>query len=152
MGPFRRDIWPGCGLCSQISCTRGSKNLHLFSGSLPSEKHFVRIDKNPELSPDVVGDAENLSEITWIVQGCRRLVVADCPYTDEDADHYGFKMINRDRVVQECWKACGPGSFLVWLDQVWPKYRKDQWHLRGLIGVVRSTQHRTRLVTILERR
>jgi hypothetical protein len=84
--------------------------------------------------------------------GTRKLIVADPPYTGEDCDHYGVPLIRRQVVVRECHKVLAPGGFLVWLDMVWPQYSKRDWILRGLIGVVRSTNHRARIVTILEKR
>jgi hypothetical protein len=39
----------------------------------------------------------------------------------------------------------------VWLDQVWPMHRKDEWRTVGRILLQRSTNHRVRLVSIFER-
>ncbi len=61
-------------------------------------------------------------------------------------------LIRRGMVIGQLLRALAPGSFLVWFDQVWPMYSKRDWILRGLIGVIRSTNHRARVVTILERR
>lgn len=122
--------------------------LHLFSGSLPPGD-YLRVDINPAVRPDVVGDAQRLS---GFLRRRFDLVVADPPYTGEDAVRYGTIMICRRQVLREVHAVLEPGGYLVWLDQVWPAYRKDTWYLRGLIGVARSVLHRARLVTILERR
>ena len=47
---------------------------------------------------------------------------------------------------------CEPGTHVVWLDQVLPMYRKDEWDIRAVIGMVKSTNHRFRVVTVFERR
>jgi hypothetical protein len=43
------------------------------------------------------------------------------------------------------------GGYLVWLDMVHPMYRKTDLKLWGQIGIVRSTNHRYRLVTMWTR-
>ncbi len=129
--------------------------LHLFSGSLqPSElaklsgKH-TRIDINPALNPDILGSANELSKI--ITPGTYDLIIADPPYSKDDAKRYGTKMINRRVVLAEASKILPVGGQLVWLDTVLPMYRKSEWNLWGLIGMVRSTNHRFRLVSIFEK-
>jgi len=121
--------------------------LHLFSGSLPPG-NYVRFDINPDLG-DVCGDAHRLSE--YFAAGSFDLILADPPYSKEDADHYGTPMVNRNKVVSECAKVLEPGGFLVWLDQVLPMFRKDELHFCGAIGLVRSTNHRFRVVAVFRR-
>jgi hypothetical protein len=60
-------------------------------------------------------------------------------------------MVNRSTVLQECAKIVEPGGFIVWLDQVLPMFRKKELYMCGVIGVVKSTNHRFRVVTIFER-
>lgn len=122
--------------------------VHLFSGSLPPDPDTIRVDMNPANNPDICADAHDLG---FMVRG-KHLVVADPPYTGEDCDHYGVPLIRRGVVLGQLRRVLEPGSFLVWLDQVWPMYSKRDWILRGLIGVVRSTNHRARVVTILEKK
>ena len=118
------------------------KVLHLFSGSVQQEDTF---DINPRHEPTYIGDAHTLSKI---VKQKYDLILADPPYSEEDADHYGTSMINRNRVVKECVKILENGGFLVWLDQVFPMYRKKELKLVGAIGVIRSTNHRVRTAFI----
>jgi hypothetical protein len=40
---------------------------------------------------------------------------------------------------------------VVWLDQVLPMYRKDAFAIDAVIGMVKSTNHRFRVVTIFRR-
>jgi hypothetical protein len=44
-----------------------------------------------------------------------------------------------------------PGTHIVWLDQVLPMYRKDAFSVDAVIGMVKSTNHRFRVVTIFRR-
>lgn len=121
--------------------------LHLFSGSLGDDEKGDRVDINPELKPTYIGDASKLS---IVVPRKYKLILADPPYSNEDAEHYGVPMINRNIVVSECWKTLQQGGFLVWLDQVQPMYKKENMQLVGTIGIIRSTNHRVRFTFIWE--
>jgi hypothetical protein len=122
--------------------------LHLFSGKLGEGVRGDRLDINPDNDPDIEGDAEDLSQL---VSGKYDLIVADPPYSEEDALHYGTAMVNRNKVVEECAKVLRRGGFLVWLDQVLPMFRKADLELVGVISVVISTNHRVRCTFIWER-
>lgn len=122
--------------------------LHLFSGSLDQEEETgITFDINPDLKPHVVGDAHKLSEFDLHPY----LILADPPYTEEDAEHYGQPMIRRNTVLKECAKILISGTHLVWLDQVLPMYSKKEVNLVGTIGLIRSTNHRFRVVSIFEK-
>lgn len=124
--------------------------LHLFSGSIRIDHEAeITFDINPELNPDIVGDAHRLS--TYFESNYFDLILADPPYSAEDSEHYGTPMVNRNIVVKECYKVLTPGGYLVWLDQVLPMYRKSEVVLDGTIGIIRSTNHRFRIVSIFRR-
>lgn len=78
------------------------------------------------------------------------LILADPPYSAEDAAKYGTPMVNRGKVAHHLRQFCRIGGSLVWLDTVWPMHRKTEWRTYGHIGLVRSTNHRMRLVSIFE--
>ena len=121
------------------------RTLHLFSGSLPEGgilRGTIRFDINPSLGPDVVGDAHRLS--SFFPVEIFDLILADPPYSAEDAEHYGTPMVNRRKVLAECHKILAPGGWLIWLDQVLPMFRKTDWRLAMAIGMVKSTNHRVR--------
>jgi len=122
--------------------------LQLFSGSLKKGERGIRFDINPKLKPDVCGDAERLSK--YFTKKFH-LIIADPPYTEEDALKYGNPMVSRNRVVKECYKMLRKGGILVWLDMVKPMYRKDELNHIGSIGLARSTNHRVRTVFIYEK-
>ena len=119
------------------------KILHLFSGSLTDDVVGDRFDINPNLKPDICGDAHKLSEL---VTKKYDLIIADPPYTNEDADHYGSPMINRNKVLKECVKILEVGGYIMWLDMTLCMYRKDELLRCISIGVERSTNHRFRQV------
>lgn len=122
--------------------------LHLFSPSPPAGD-YTRFDLRRDVECDVRGDATKLS--TYFPNRTFDLIHADPPYTDEDAAHYGTPPLSRNAVVREVYKILEPGGYLVWLDQVLPMYRKAELELAGVIGLVRSTNHRFRCVVIFRR-
>ena len=123
-----------------------TKVLHLFSGSIPPG-NYIRFDRLP--GADVVGDAERLS--SYFPPKSFDLVYSDPPYSQEDCDHYGCAMVNRNKVLSECVKVLEPSGFIVWLDQVLPMFRKIELKMCGVIGMVKSTNHRFRVVTLFRK-
>lgn len=121
--------------------------LHLFSGAV-EKRDYIRIDVDPKMKPDIVGDAEKLSE--FCPKGIS-LIIADPPYSEEDAKHYGCPLVSRNKVVRECAKVLPKGGFLVWLDQAVPVYKASGFALIGLIGIILSPNHRVRMVFIFEK-
>lgn len=123
--------------------------LHLFSGQVGKDIFDgTTIDINPDNNPDVLGSADNLSKL---FNREFDLILADPPYSIEDCDHYQTTMIKRNVVLRECAKVLKEKGHLVWLDQVLPMYRKDEFKVIGYIGMVKSTNHRFRVITIFER-
>ena len=123
--------------------------LHLFSGRvdkavLPGET----VDVNPELAPDYVDDAQTMERVPLPQYD---IVLADPPYSVEDAERYQTSMVKRNKVMAALGARLSPGCHVVWLDQVLPMYRKDQFCLTGVIGMVKSTNHRFRVVVIFKR-
>lgn len=128
------------------------ETLHLFSGSLPKGTPGRRVDINRKLKPDIVWDAHKLSSCPALKKGVK-LIVADPPYSTEDATRYGTAMIKRKVVLEECAKILQPGGWIVWLDQAMPMFSKLRLSVRlaGAIGIIRSTNHRFRVVTLFQK-
>jgi hypothetical protein len=123
--------------------------LHLFSGrvdlsALPGDT----VDINPALAPTYVDDAQRLERVPLDRYD---LVLADPPYSVEDADHYRTTMVKRN-VVMRALQRLPVGAHVVWLDQVLPMYRKDCFEQEAVIGMWKSTNHRFRGITIFRRR
>ena len=122
--------------------------LHLFSGkvdlsALPGDT----VDVNAALSPTYVDDAQTLEAVPLHRYD---LVLADPPYSVEDAERYGTTMVKRNAVLRALHRMSA-GSHLVWLDQVLPMYRKDAWAVEAVIGMVKSTNHRFRVMSVFRR-
>lgn len=124
--------------------------LHLFSGKVDTKTMpGVTVDINPELKPDIVDDAQTLLKVDLPRYD---LVMADPQYSVEDSERYGVPMVNRNKVLDVLGGRLSPGCHVVWLDQVLPMYRKADFATEAHIGMVKSTNHRFRVVTVFGKR
>jgi hypothetical protein len=128
--------------------------LHLFSGTVEGDKpRIFTLDLNPEpvpgVKPNIVADAEQLDK--HVPEGFFDIVIADPPYGDNHLKYGIKKKVNRKKVVHLCSRVLKNGGYLIWLDTIIPQWAKrDGWTLRGLIGMGQSTNHRVRVITILQ--
>lgn len=139
------------GYLKRIKSLFPDKNnvLHLFSGLVDTSIFpGKRVDINADTNPDYVDDAQRL---TLVPLELFDLVLSDPPYSAEDCDHYKTSMIKRNVVMQQLGGRLQAGAHVVWLDQVLPMYRKDQFSLDAVIGMVKSTNHRFRVITIFNK-
>ena len=123
--------------------------LHVFSGkvdlgAMPGDT----VDVNASIKPTWLADAHNLTNVPLHRYD---LVLADPPYSIEDADRYQTTMIKRNVVMRSLAAGLSSGARVIWLDQVLPMYRKDEWRIEAVIGMVKSTNHRFRVTTIFKR-
>lgn len=133
--------------------------LHLFSGSLSPEElektwpgvYHVRFDKSDQFKPEVWGEAEAASSLfSAVEEEPFDLILADPPYSEEDALKYGHPLCNKRKVMAECHKLLVPGGTLAWMDQSRPMHGPE-WSWYGAISIYRSTNHRIRGVMLFER-
>ena len=61
-------------------------------------------------------------------------------------------MIKRNKVFNECYNVLKKDGILIWLDQVLPQYKKTNFKIIGRIGMVKSTNHRFRVITIFQKK
>jgi hypothetical protein len=123
--------------------------LHVFSGQVDlSVMPGDTVDSNPAMKPTWVADAHNLSSLPLERYD---LVMADPPYSVEDAERYQTTMVQRNVVMRSLAAGMAEGARVVWLDQVLPMYRKTDWCIEAVIGMVKSTNHRFRVTTIFRR-
>lgn len=122
--------------------------LHLFSGRVDlSVIPGDTVDINAALSPTFVDDAQRLERVPLADYD---LVMADPPYSEDDCERYGTTMVKRNTVMSAL-RGLSPGAHVVWLDQVLPMYRKDTFCVEAVIGMVKSTNHRFRVITVFRR-
>jgi hypothetical protein len=123
--------------------------LHLFSGKVdvvafPGDT----LDIRPELKPTYLCDAHTLEGVPIEDYD---LILADPPYSAEDADHYGTPLVDRHKVVAALAPRMQARAHLAWLDQAQPRYLKALLKPEAAIGIVRSTMHRYRCLLIWRR-
>jgi hypothetical protein len=124
------------------------RTLHLFSGKVDLETFpGDTVDINSEMNPTYVDDAQTLGKVPLEIYD---LVLADPPYSIEDAERYQTTMVKRN-IVMHALQRLSPRTHVVWLDQVLPMYRKDTFALEATIGMWKSTNHRFRGITIFRR-
>lgn len=122
--------------------------LHLFSGRVDqSVMPGHTVDLDPAMEPTYLDDAQDLKGVPL---RCYDLVLADPPYSIEDAEHYKPTMVKRNKVMRAL-QRLKEGSHIVWLDQTLPMYSKEHFCIEGVVGMVKSTNHRFRVVTIFRR-
>ena len=125
------------------------KVLHVFSGRVDlSAMPGDTVDCNPAVAPTFVADAHDLSPVPLAEYD---LILADPPYSVEDAERYQTTMVKRNVVMRSLAAGIAAGTRVVWLDQVLPMYRRDEWAIEAVIGIVKSTNHRFRVMTIFRR-
>jgi len=125
------------------------KVLHVFSGKVDlSAMPGDTVDCNASLGPTWLADAHDLSSVPLHEYD---LILADPPYSVEDAERYQTTMVKRNVVLRSLAAGLSAGARVVWLDQVLPMYRKDEWVIEAVIGMVKSTNHRFRVTTIFRR-
>jgi hypothetical protein len=123
--------------------------LHLFSGKvgldvLPGDT----LDINPELEPTYCVNAETCEGVPLADYD---FTLADPPYSASDAERYGTPMVNRNAVVKTLAAGLPHGAYVAWLDQVYPMYSKELLKPEAVIGIVGSTNHRFRVLTVFRR-
>lgn len=124
--------------------------LHLFSGKVDRSVFDGKtVDLNSDLTPDFVDDAQTLEKVPLEQFD---LILADPPYSIEDAERYQTSMVKRNKVMQALGARLSEGAHVVWLDQVLPMFRKDQFSIEAVIGMVKSTNHRFRVITVFGKR
>lgn len=121
------------------------KILHLFSGKVDTAiVAGDTVDLNADNKPTYVDDAQTLLNVPLETYD---LVLADPPYSIEDCEHYGTTMVKRNTVMRALARL-PQAAHIVWLDQVLPMYRKEDFKLEAVIGMVKSTNHRFRVITV----
>lgn len=126
-----------------------SRALHVFSGRVDqSAWPGDTVDLDPSVEPTFLDDAQSLEKVDLSPYD---IILADPPYSVEDSEHYKPTMVKRNKVM-DALSRVQSNTHVVWLDQVLPMYRKADWEIEGVIGMVKSTNHRFRVIVIFRKR
>jgi hypothetical protein len=123
--------------------------LHLFAGKVdraafPGDTLDIRAD----LEPTYCVNAETCAGVPLHLYD---FVLADPPYSESDAERYGTAMVSRNKVVAALAAGLSLGAYVCWLDQVYPMFSKAVLKPEAVIGIVGSTNHRFRVLTVFRR-
>ena len=111
--------------------------LHVFSGKVDvSAMPGDTVDVNPVLEPTYVADAHDLSAVPLDRYD---LILADPPYSVEDAERYQTTMVKRNVVMRSLAAGVSYGARGCLVGSSLPMYRKDEWAIQAVIGMVKST-------------
>lgn len=123
--------------------------LHLFSGKVDTKiLPGKTVDINIDNAPDYIDNAQTLEKVPLEEFD---LICADPPYSIEDCNHYKCTMVKRNIVMRKLGERLKSGAHVIWLDQVLPMYKKLDFTIDGVIGMVKSTNHRFRVIVIFRK-
>lgn len=109
----------------------------------------LNVDVNPLPEVDVVADAETLPFKKNMFDVC----LIDPPYSEEDATRYGVsRLVSAAKVMKQLLRVLSPGGWTLWLDEKYPSFDKQRWHLHGLVAVVCGANRRTRVLSMFQKR
>jgi hypothetical protein len=121
--------------------------LNLFCGM---NKQGVRVDINPDVEPDYVHDAHNISEV---IQDTFDIVLADPPYSDGEAQElYGTPPLVYKKWSSEATKLLRPGGlFIVYHKYVMPNPNPEIYKVEKRVFIGNRTYHLPRVAIFFRR-
>jgi 16S rRNA G966 N2-methylase RsmD len=125
-------------LAKQVIHKADASILNLFCGM---NKHGFRVDLNPEVEPDIVCDAH---ELTQHLNGAKfDIILADPPYSNEEArELYGTPKLNYKKWTKEAEKVLNPGGLLiVYHKYIMPNPNPDIFHVEKRVFIGNRTYH-----------
>lgn len=100
---------------------------------------------------DVIADVENLPEDKFPA-GSYDVCLIDPPYSQEDSTRYGVaRLVSPKKVFAQLARVISPGGWVLWLDEKFPNFPKEQFDLKGLINIVSGANRRVRVVAMYQR-
>jgi hypothetical protein len=121
--------------------------FHCPSGTVIGPGITIDLKRDDVRCPQLVADAADLS----LESESMDLGLSDPPYTNKDSEIYGCSPFPLKKFMQEAKRVLRPGGYLGILHTIFPPYRKDEWRVVALIGVVTAPGRAFRLFTVLQR-
>lgn len=144
-----------------LGVTEEDSVMHLCAGRVKDYpfsglgKHDVTVDLDPDLQPDMVHNIKEPFDPYWYrgASPCPSAILADPPYTEEDADHY--------KVGRSVLPTCGDifnranevlsvGERVGILHYIWPRPPKNYKNI-AVVNVLVGFNNRGRLYSVYER-
>jgi ubiquinone/menaquinone biosynthesis C-methylase UbiE len=133
---FEKKLWRELGYPKKV--------LHPFGGMAEIGE---RVDINPNIKPDYVGDAHNLN----IKDNQYDLVVLDPPYNDEQAQKlYRTPKLRYKIYINEAVRVCKSGGFIAMYHWVMtPRPKGTKYYMR--IVILTRVWHRPRVCCVFQK-
>ena len=143
-----------------LLCRLNEPLLHVCSGMVhhypgygfgPYDK---RLDLDPECAPTYLQDARDPFPVNPYGKGDWPAILADPPYTPEDADHYN---VGRDvlptpkQLLKNAWLVLKRGARVGILHQVHPSGPSSDARLAACITVIQGQNQKARIFTVYEK-
>jgi len=134
---FEKKLW------RELGCPK--KVLHPFGGMAEIGD---RVDINPEVNPNYIGDAHNLD---FIKDNSYDLVILDPPYSDKMAENlYKTPPIKIMQCIREAVRVCKSKGFIAIYHWLWiPRPKGTKYYKR--IVVLYGQWHRARICGIFQK-
>jgi len=121
--------------------------LHCPSGTIIGNDITVDRVRCSIRKPQIVADASALP----FPNNYFDLYLSDPPYTADDSARYGCAPYPLGKAMKEAHRVLKVGGHLGMLHTYYPRYRRKDWTLRGLIAVVTGFLRATRIFSIFEK-
>jgi hypothetical protein len=145
-----------CDILQKKDCHEVSI-LNVFCGM---NQHGCRIDLNPEVEPNFIGDIHKLSEVLPLeTNGIKNefdIILADPPYSDEETDKlYGKHLprLNYSKWTKECDKYLRQGGlFIIYHKFLVPNPNPEKYEVVKRVSVLNRVWHLGRVAVIFRKR
>lgn len=136
------------GLARDLLGNHNSQILNLFCGT---NKQGFRVDLNPEVNPDIICDAHELSKHT---QRPFDIILADPPYSTQEAvDLYNTPPLKYKVWTAECDKLLRPGGFLIIYHKfVMPNPNPEKYYVEKRVFVGNRPNHLPRVAIFFRKK
>ena len=134
---FEKKLW------RELDCP--ARVLHPFGGK---SEIGERVDLNPEVNPDYIGDAHNLN---FIKNDTYDLVILDPPYNDEQAQKlYKTPKLKYKQYISEAVRVCKMGGYVAMYHWVMtPRPEETKYFMR--IVILTRVWHRPRVCCVFKK-
>lgn len=118
--------------------------LHPFGGMA---EYGIRVDINPNISPDYIMDAHNLG----FTDDSFDLVILDPPYNDDySAKLYNTSKLKPSKYIQEAVRVTKPNGFIVHYHYyLAPRPEGTRWY--SVIVIITRVYHKARICSIFKK-
>lgn len=121
--------------------------LHCPSGTVTEPGVTVDLIRDKVRKPQIVASADAIP----LRSRSFDLILSDPPYSNEDSEKYGCPPFPLQGFMREARRLLRVGGYLGMLHLYYPSYRRVEWKLVGLIGVVTGFMRKIRIFSIFQK-